>query len=188
MTNPIPPTISVEEYLAREQTSDQRHEFYAGRVLAQAGGSATHNRITMNTLNSLYLQLQQRPCRVYGSDMRVKVPLKQSYVYPDTTVVCGDEQFADANQEILLNPVVIIEVLSPSTERHDRGHKFEIYRSIASLQEYILIAQDTRRIDHFVRQSEKLWMFSSISEEEGELLLSSIHCVLQIEQVYRDVR
>jgi Uma2 family endonuclease len=188
MTDPIPPTMSVEEYLIREQASDQRHEFYAGRMIAQAGGSATHNRITMNTLNSLYLQLQQRPCRVYGSDMRVKAPLKQSYVYPDVTVVCGDEQFADANQEILLNPVVIIEVLSPSTERHDRGHKFEIYRSIASLQEYILIAQDTQRIDHFVRQSEKLWMFSSISEEEGELLLSSIHCVLQIEQVYHDVR
>ncbi|RRR78673.1 MAG: Uma2 family endonuclease [Candidatus Viridilinea halotolerans] len=186
MTALTPSQISADEYLAHEQTSDQRHEFYAGLVIAQAGGSALHNRITMNTLNSLYLQLQQRPCHVYGSDMRVNVPLKQSYVYPDVTVVCGDEQFADANQDILLNPVVIIEVLSPSTERHDRGRKFEIYRSIATLQEYLLIAQDTRRIDHFVRQSEKLWMFSSISAEEGELWLPSIQCMLHFEHVYRD--
>jgi Uma2 family endonuclease len=133
------------DYLAFERTSAQKHEYYDGVIVAQAGGSATHNRITMNAINSLYTQLQNRPCTVYSSDMRVKIPQKKSDGYPDVSVVCGPERFDDTGQEILINPTVIIEVLSPSTERYDRGKKFELYRTIDSLQEYLLIAQDAKR-------------------------------------------
>lgn len=183
-----PQTIITEaEYLLLERAGDQKHEYYDGIVVAQAGGSAAYNRITINTINSLYTQLQHRPCSVYSSDMRVKIPRTRSYVYPDITLVCGTEQFEDAGQDVLLNPIVIIEVLSPSTERHDRGRKFELYRTIPSLQEYLLIAQDTRRIDQFVRQSEKLWTFTSIGESEEQLVLPSIACTLLINAVYQNV-
>lgn len=179
------PVLTEADYLAFERTSDHKHEYYAGTIVAQAGASATHNRITMNTINSLYTQLQHRSCTVYSSDMRVKIPEKQSYVYPDISVVCGQEQFADTGQEILINPVVVIEVLSPSTERHDRGKKFEMYRTIPSLQEYLLIAQDARRVDHFVRQADNLWTFASFAEQE--LFLPSIECTLTINTIYHNI-
>ncbi|MCG8352648.1 MAG: Uma2 family endonuclease [Chloroflexales bacterium] len=175
------------DYLAFERTSDQKHEYYDGVIAAEAGGSATHNRVTMNAINSLYNQLQNRPYTVYSSDMRVKIPQKNSYVYPDVSVVCGQERFDDTGQEILINPIVIIEVLSPSTERHDRGKTFELYRTIDSLQEYLLIAQDAKRIDHFMRQLDNLWIFASFGEEEEQLFLPSIECTLQISTVYHNI-
>lgn len=187
MTAQTQPVLTEADYLAFERTSDQKHEYYDGMIVAQAGGSAAHNRITMNALNSLYTQLQHRSCTVYSSDMRVNIPQKTSYVYPDVSVVCGEEQFEDTGQETLLNPIVIIEVLSPSTERHDRGKKFELYRTIDSLQEYLLIAQDAKRIDQFVRQADNLWIFASFGEEEGHLVLPSIECTLQIKTIYHNI-
>lgn len=181
------PLLTEDDYLALERTSEHKHEYYAGHVVALADGSAQHNRITVNTITSLHTQLQDRSCTVYSSDMRVKIPHQTSYVYPDISVVCGQELFEDAGQDTLLNPGVIIEVLSPSTERHDRGKKFELYRTIDSLQEYLLIAQDARRIDHFIRQPDKLWMFASIGEEEEHILLPSIECTLMVSAIYHNV-
>jgi Uma2 family endonuclease len=181
------PSLTEDDYLALERASDHKHEYYTGHVVALAGGSAQHNRITINSITSLYAQLQNRSCAVYSSDMRVRIPQRQSYLYPDVSVVCGQELFEDIGQEILLNPIVIIEVLSPSTERHDRGQKFELYRTIDSLQEYLLIAQDARRIDHFIRQSDTLWTFASIGEEEGHIVLPSIECTLTVSAIYHNV-
>lgn len=175
-----------QEYLDLERKSDQKHEFYAGEVVALAGGSAQHNRITINVITNLYNQLQNRSCNVYSSDMRIKIPHSKSYVYPDVSVVCGQEHFDDDSEDTLMNPIVIIEVLSPSTERHDRGKKFEYYRTIESLQEYILIAQDAKRIDHFTRQSTSLWMFSSLGEAEDMLYLTSIDCTITIRAIYHN--
>lgn len=181
------PSYTEDDYLAMELTSDHKHEYYAGQVIALAGGSARHNRITINCISSLYAQLQTRPCAVYSSDMRVRIPQRKSYVYPDISVVCGQGVFEDAGQETLLNPGVIIEVLSPSTERHDRGKKFELYRTIDSLHEYLLVAQDTKRIDHFIRQPDALWMFASIGEEEELITLPSIECTLAVSAIHRNV-
>ncbi|MBP1464284.1 Uma2 family endonuclease [Candidatus Chloroploca sp. M-50] len=183
----IPAMLTEGEYLAFERISEQKHEYYDGIIVAQAGGSAAHNRITMNALNSLYNQLINRPCTVYSSDMRVKVPRKNSYVYPDGVVVCGEERYDDTGDTTLLNPIVIIEVLSPSTERHDRGKKFEWYRTIESLEEYVLIAQETQRIDHFRRQSTSLWTFTSIGAEEAQLYLASIDCTLILNAIYHNI-
>jgi len=176
-----------QEYLELERSSDQKHEFYDGHVVALAGGTAQHNRITINVIASLYTQLQNRPCSVYSSDLRVKIPQTRSYTYPDISVVCGQERFDDGSQELLVNPIVIIEVLSPSTERHDRGKKFEFYRTIESLQEYVLIAQDAKRIDHFIRQATNLWMFSSIGEAEAQFSLPSIECSLMLSAIYQKI-
>jgi Uma2 family endonuclease len=179
--------MSETAYLALERASDQKHEYYEGHIVALAGGSAAHNRITINTIASLYAQLRDRACTVYSSDLRVKIPHASSYVYPDISIVCGQERFADDDEDMLVNPIIIIEVLSPSTERHDRGKKFEYYRTIESLHEYLLVAQDAQRIDHFVRQSDTLWTFTSIGPEVEKIHISSIDCTLTINDIYQKV-
>jgi Uma2 family endonuclease len=124
------PSITVEEYLAGERTSEIKHEYYRGAVFAQAGGSSRHNLATVNVAGSLHGQLRKRECRVYSSDMRIKITQTGLYTYPDVTVVCGKAQFEDEHEDTLLNPTVIVEVLSPSTESYDRGKKFQHYRTL----------------------------------------------------------
>jgi Uma2 family endonuclease len=136
------PLLTPEEYLAIERDSAEKHEYVAGEVVAMAGASRRHNLIQTDTGTSLNVQLRDRPCEVYPSDMRVKVSTLGIYTYPDITVVCGEPDLEDAEQDTLLNPTVIIEVLSPATERYDRGLKFHRYQLIPSLRDYLLIAQD----------------------------------------------
>jgi Uma2 family endonuclease len=133
----------VAEYLQLERSSDQRHEYYAGTIIALAGGSEAHSLITVNIASSLHFQLRGRPCAVHSSDMRVAILDGNTYTYPDVTVVCGDAQFTDDQRDTLVNPTVIIEVLSPSTQKRDRGYKSQKYRLLASLQEYIIIEQQS---------------------------------------------
>jgi Uma2 family endonuclease len=179
--------MTTEEYLAFERASETKHEFYDGAVLAMVGASYAHNLISMNTSVSLYVQLEGKPCRVLPSDMRVAVQTANSFVYPDITVVCGPPQFGYGSPDTLLNPTVIIEILSSSTERDDRGRKFQLYRTINSLQEYLLVTQDTPRIEHFVRQSNNLWLLSESLGLESTMNLPAIDCELALARVYRDV-
>jgi Uma2 family endonuclease len=144
--------MSVEEYLEFERASETKHEYYGGEVLAMAGASYDHNTIVGNIFATLHAQLRGKPCRVNFSDIRVPIPDSGLFTYPDLTVVCGPPQFRDERRDSLLNPKVIIEVLSPSTESHDRGKKFQHYRTIASLDEYVLIAQETLRFDTHVAE------------------------------------
>jgi Uma2 family endonuclease len=180
--------MSEAVYLALDHTSDHKYEYYDGQVVALAGGSAAHNRITINLIIALVAQLQHRDCSVYASDMRVKIPQTTTYVFPDVAIVCEPEAFDDADQELLLNPILVIEVLSPSTERNDRGRKFEAYRTIQTLQEYLLIAQDAKRIDHFMRQSPTLWTFSSLDSKEESLYLPCIDCTIAMNTIYNKVK
>ena len=177
---------TVEEYLAFERSSEEKHEFYAGEIFAMSGASREHNIIVMNTGASLNLQLAQRPCEVYPSDMRVKVNAIK-YTYPDVSVVCGEPRFADGEFDILLNPTIIIEVLSDSTEDYDRGKKFKHYMGINSLQEYILIAQDEVRVDHYIRQSQGDWLISVSTTLEATLQLPSVNCSLLLADIYRKI-
>ena len=179
--------VTPEAYLAFERDSDTRHEYYAGIIVAMAGGTARHNRIAGSAYVSLYNQLRGRDCNVYPSDMRVKAMYTNMYSYPDVTVTCGDEQFEDSREDSLLNPVVIIEVLSPSTEKVDRGKKFQSYRTIPSLREYILIAQDEYHIERFVRYGENTWLLSEAIGQDTFIELSAIQCVLRLEEVYERV-
>lgn len=144
--------IPPDEYLIRERISPRKHEYRAGHVYRMAGANDRHNAIVSSTNISLGSQLRKRPCVTYTQDMKVESPSGQ-FAYPDVIVVCGDPVFRDEKRDVLLNPVVLVEVLSPSTEKHDRGDKFHHYRSIPSFQEYLLIARSRPRIEHFTRQA-----------------------------------
>lgn len=179
--------VTSEEYLEFERSTNEKHEYFAGAIYAMAGGSARHNRIAGSAYAALYAQLRQRNCNVYPSDMRVKSVQTGLYTYPDITIICGNEQYEDIKEDTLLNPTIIIEVLSPSTEKYDRGKKFQHYRSLLSLREYILIAQDEYHIEQFIRQSDNSWVFSEAVGREEQIIVSTIQCVLRLEEVYEKV-
>jgi Uma2 family endonuclease len=180
-------TMTPEEYLAFEERSADKYEYYGGIVVALAGGNQAHSIICSNLNAILHNQLRKRPCTVYTSDMKVKAERPRKYMYPDLSIACGQSVFEDTSRRVLLNPIVIIEVLSESTEKHDRGKKFQYYRSIESVQEYVLVAQDAKQIDRYQRQANNLWLLSSVDVEDEDLYLPSIDCTLVIEDVYEKV-
>jgi Uma2 family endonuclease len=179
--------ISPEEYLAIERKSEVKHEYFAGEMFAMVGASKRHNLITANIIRILGNQLLNRPCNVYPSDMRVKVTATGKYTYPDVVVACEEEKFDDAENDTLLNPVIIIEILSESTEAYDRGKKFEHYQSIESLTEYLLVTQDPYRIEQYVRQSNREWRYSEYHNPEDVVSINVIGCELTLKDVYAKV-
>jgi Uma2 family endonuclease len=178
---------SPEEYLSFERASETKHAFFDGVIVAMAGASAAHNIITANIVASLHAQVRRRNCTVFPSDMRLRVEEPRTYTYPDIMVVCGNVVYADEAQDTVENPTVIIEVLSPSTETYDRGKKAQIYRAIPSLREYVLVAQDGQRIEHFVRHSEHQWLFTELTDPRAAITLPSIDCTLLFDDVYDKV-
>jgi Uma2 family endonuclease len=192
----LPQTIArytVEEYLALERESEERHEFLDGQIYAMAGESNEHADISVNLVRELSSQLKGTPCRVWTKDSKVPSgPAVRSYKsikglfsYPDIVVVCGEPRFLDEHRDVLLNPTLIIEVLSPSTESFDRGEKFWRYRThLASLTDYVQVSQALPLIEHFRRQSNDEWVLSTVSDMAGSLHLASINCTLQLSEVY----
>lgn len=175
------------DYLAFERGHPGKHEFADGRLILQAGGSRNHALIGTNVTSSIHQQLRLRSCIVYGSDMRVVIPQARRYVYPDISVVCESANFEDSFDDTLTNPTLIIEILSPSTERYDRGKKFQAYQTIDSFQEYLLIAQDAIVVEHFVRRADKLWTFDVITDPTAVITLTSIECTLRVEDIYEKI-
>ncbi len=173
-----------EEYLAFERSSEFKSEYLNGQIYAMAGGSPEHSAITVNVTVELGLQLRTKPCQALSSDMKVRTTPTGLFAYPDLSIVCGEPQFHDQVRDVLINPTVIIEVLSPSTEAYDRGKKFFQYRHIESLADYILIEQDEARIDHYVRQVDNRWLLSTASGLESQLYIASIDCTLHLSEVY----
>jgi Uma2 family endonuclease len=181
------PFVTDAEYLALERDSLTKHEYYAGEIFAMSGGTEAHNLIAANVVAALHGQLRRQPCRVYGSDMRVKVLQTGLNTYPDVSIVCGQPQFADDRRDTIMNPVLLIEVLSPSTERYDRGMKFQNYRTIDTLQDYILIGQDDHRIEHYSRQEAGQWVLNEVAGAEATLPIPSLQCQLALADVYEKV-
>jgi len=179
--------ITPEEYLAIERQADFPSEYFLGETFAMAGASKEHNLIAGNAFAELHAQLKKRPCQVYSNDMRVKVNPTGLYTYPDIVVVCGKEQFDDKHKDTLLNPTLIIEVLSDSTEAYDRGEKFQHYRQLDSLMEYILIAQKKHHLEHYVRQPDNQWLFSETDNLQDIVQLSAINCHLTLSEVYDNI-
>lgn len=177
---------TVEEYLAFERNAPYKNEFHDGQIYAMTGASRKHNLITINIARELSLQLKKRTCEAYGSDMRVKAAKAHSYHYPDAVVVCGAPEFEDACVDTLLNPTLLVEVLSPSTESYDRGGKFAHYRKIPTLREYLLVAQDQPSIERYVRQ-EDVWILSEAIGLDATIPLESIDCTLSLREVYGKV-
>ena len=176
--------MTEAEYLAFERSSDVKHEYIDGEAFAMPGASRAHNLISVNLITSVRIQLRGRPCQVYPSDMRVKIDVLRQYAYPDLSVVCGDAHFTSNEPESLLSPILIVEILSPPTERYDRGRKFQIYRKLASLQEYVLIAQDSPRIERYRLQDDSTWTFTEVEGLETSMELPSIGCTLALEEIY----
>ena len=180
--------FTPEMYVERERRSAFKSEFADGAILAMAGASEAHNLIVANIVRELGIQMKGRPCRVYPSDMRVRIPQKKRYVYPDAIVVCGEPEFEDEHRDTLLNPTVVIEVLSPSTENHDRVAKFAAYRTVASLQEYLLISQDTPLIECYTRQEgTRFWLYSDAEGDDALMELNSIPARLALAEIYEHV-
>lgn len=179
---------TVEEYLSLEKASPIKHEYIDGRILAMGGASRAHNMITGNVEQRLRNQLEEQPCETYSKDQRIKTVARR-YYYPDVIVVCGEAQFETIEGlETLVNPTVIIEVLSKSSEADDRGDKFYQYRNIASVRDYILIAQDKMHVEHFTRQPNNEWVLHhDVTEPEGRIVIESIRCELPLKQIYQRV-
>jgi Uma2 family endonuclease len=179
--------LTPEEYLAIERQAEYKSEYYKGEVFAMSGASREHNLIVGNVFAALHRQLRNRPCEVYPSDMRVKVSPTGLYTYPDVVVICGQPEFEDDWVDTLLNPTVIVEVLSETTEGYDRGKKFEHYRTLDSLSDYILIAPDKYHVEHFVRQPDNRWVLSETNNLHDVIHIASIECDLALEEIYEKI-
>ena len=178
--------IIPEAYLALERKAKVKSEYIHGEIFAMSGASNAHNIITVEITTELNIQLRPRGCFVYSGDMRVRTSRTGSYFYPDVTVVCDKPQFEDNVFDTLLNPILVVEVLSPSTEVYDRGEKFAHYQELASLREYILVSQDRIRVEHY-RLIETQWVGKEFHTPEDVLLLDSIECELPLRDIYTRV-
>lgn len=178
--------FTPEEYLMLERKAERRSEYFDGQIFAMAGASRRHILITASLSRRLGNQLENRPCEVYPTDMRVRVRPTGLYTYPDIVIVCGGPQFDDKESDTLLNPTVLIEVLSPTTEAYDRGEKFSQYRRLTSLREYVLVAQDKVRVECYRRQGD-FWVLSEVSDLDKALRLESIDCEVPLREIYERI-
>lgn len=187
----FPQALSVftaEEYLALERVSEMRHEYLGGCVYAMAGESPEHSTIRFNLAGILHAQLRDSPCRGFSPNMKVRTDEGGLYAYPDLMVVCGEPGFHDQRRDVVVNPTVIFEVLSPSTESYDRGEKFLRYSTqIATLTDYLLVSQAKALIEHYSRQPDGTWLYSTVSGLSETLSLASIDCRLPLEEIYSRV-
>ncbi len=179
--------IPPEDYLEIERAAERKSEYLNGEMWAMAGATESHTVIVSNLVANIHAQFKGRPCRVYSADMRVEVDTTGLYTYPDVVLVCGERQFIDDRRDTLLNPLVIIEVLSPSTADYDRGAKFAHYRQLESLQEYLLVAQNERHVMHYLRQPDKRWLLEEFRSLEDVIDLPSVTCRLSMAEVYENV-
>ncbi len=179
--------LRPEEYLEAERRAERKSEYYAGEVFALAGASREHNLLVTNLVAGLATRLRGGPCEVYPSDMRVKVRASGLYTYPDVTVVCGEPELEDEHLDTLLNPTLLIEVLSASTERHDRGFKADHYRRLETLREYLLVPQEEPRIERYRRRGEREWLLTEFRGLEGVIELDSVGCSLEAAEVFERV-
>lgn len=181
----VPKTrYTPEQYLAIERAAEFRSEFFRGEMFAMVGASRKHNLISLNVAAEIRGQFGGRPCKVYQSDMRVKVNKTGLYTYPDVVATCDQPRFEDKHVDTLLNPKVIVEVLSPSTELWDRSKKFEHYRAIESLREYVLISQDHVMVERFTRNAEGQWALLDYRTIDETLVLDSISCTIKLSEIY----
>ena len=180
--------LPPEQYLTLERSAAYKSEYWRGAVFAMAGASPTHVLIVSNIVAALHGQLRRRPCNVYATDLRVKVEASGLYTYPDVIVVCGTLQFDDDHQDTLLNPTLLVAVLSESTKDYDRGGKFAQYRKIPSFAEYVRVAQDECHVEQFVKQAHGGWLLSETSRLEDTLTLPSIECTLPLSDIYEKVQ
>jgi len=176
--------LSPEEYLALERNAEYKSEFVDGFVYAMSSASLQHNTIAANVIAELVRQVRDKPCRVLPGDMKVRMPDSSKFFYPNVSVVCGEPQFHDQRNDVILNPTLIVEILSESTAMFDRGDKFLAYQQMESLKEYLLISQDKNLIEQYVRQPKGVWNYTATVGPDSSAYLPSIECTLSLKAVY----
>jgi Uma2 family endonuclease len=179
--------ITSAEYLVRERAAEFRSEYFAGEMFAMAGGSFRQSLIKANLVAELRADLKGRHCFVCDSDLRIKVVASGLYTYPDASVICEPIEFEDDKRDVVLNPVLVVEVLSPSTEAYDRGKKFEHYRRIPSLREYVLVSQEAPHVEHFLRNEDRTWTLTEVSGLEAKLSLPTLGIEMSLLEIFDKV-
>lgn len=182
------PYYTIEEYLSILKNSDERYEYFDGELVAMAGGKIAHGSIALNVAATLQSKLAGSACRAFNGDVAIKVPTAPPFRFPDASVACGDLLVEELQGiEMIVNPILLVEVLSTSTEKYDREGKFLAYQSIESFQEYLLIEQDRYHITQYVRQGDGAWLRRDFIGSEAEVKLSAVDCTLTLAEIYREV-
>lgn len=176
-----------DEYLAMEELSETKHEYFKGQIFAMSGGSVNHSRIAVNVMVELGSGLQSTTCETFNSDLRIYVKAHDLFTYPDISVICGRPDFFNNRTDTITNPIVIFEVLSPSTKDYDRGQKFEFYRSIPSLRDYVIIQQEKVTIEHHHKVGLNRWLLTEYANLDETLVIESINFALPIRRIYARV-
>jgi hypothetical protein len=179
---------SPQAYLQMEREADYKSEYFHGEIFAMAGASENHNMVSRSVSGSLFNHLRGKKCTHYTADMKLHIPANTLYTYPDLMVVCGDKKFLDGEKDVIMNPIIIIEILSKSTEAYDRGEKFALYRSIPSLREYVLISSTSIRAEVMRKENELgLWFLASEADSlEGSILIKNIELELSLSDIYEE--
>jgi Uma2 family endonuclease len=181
------PLLTPEEYLAIERRAETKSEYFGGEIFLRAGASEPPYLIVANLVGEFRSQLKKRSCKVYPSDMRVKIQATGLHTYPDVVVVCGEPKFEDDHKDTLLNPTLIVEVLSDSTEAYDRGKKFDHFRTVDSLSDYLLVAQDHPKVEYYTRQPNGKWLLSVFNNLQEVIELAEVACELPLNEIYDKV-
>ena len=179
---------SAEEYLQMERSSSEKHELHHGTVITMTGASLKHNQIVSNLIGDISPFLKDKSCQVFPSDLRTKVPAEDTFTYPDVSIVCGEPELMDEHFDTILNPSVIIEVLSPSTEKYDKGNKFFYYMQIKSLTEYFMISSTEIYVHIGRKQNDNSWKFEEIKNETASLFINTIQHAISLKDVYTNVK
>ena len=188
MSSQLSHAYTLEEYFELELASEEKYEFWNGEVFCMSGASLAHNQIVMNMGTEAHTRLRERGGQVFPASLRIGVPSYPPYRYPDLTALCGQPEIETiGGLDVLINPALIVEVLSPSTEAFDRGDKFTYYKSIASFSEYLLVAQHRPHVSQFVRQENGVWTFMEFNDLTESVRCASVPCVLALNEIYRDV-
>jgi Uma2 family endonuclease len=184
---PVATKLSVHEYLEQERSSNVRHEYRDGEIRAMSGGNEAHSLVKVNVVSSLHSALSETSNWLYNSDLKIKLPKAKLYTYPDASVAVGEPLFEGTRREALLNPTLIVEVLSKSTESYDRGEKFELYQTLESFTDYLLVSQNSYRVEHYVLQTDDTWLLKIYRGLEARVIISSIGCTLALSDIYKKV-
>jgi Uma2 family endonuclease len=180
--------VSPADYLSMERETLHKHEYYRGEVFAMSGASIHHNDVFSNLFGYLSSKLKGKNCKPYGSDLRIHIPLNTLYTYPDISIICGKPETTDNSFDTITNPSVIIEILSPSTKSYDRGDKFNLYRQIPTLQEYILIDSETVSVEHFVKTDVHEWMLTELKSITDTFMIKTVAIPVALEELYLDIK
>lgn len=180
--------LTIEEYLEWEKAGRDKHEFYQGEVFAMAGANRRHNLIATNLMRDIATALRRDPCQPYGSDMRIHIPENSLFTYPDLTIICGEPISSVHDEDSFIHPVVIIEILSPSTRNYDRGEKFRLYQDIPTLKEYIMVDMESVQIEVFRLNEENRWVLQRYQALSDQVFIAAVNVLLPISSIYENTR